>query len=80
MNRVSESYLANLINDLHAEENALFNPQQNKQLNNDDKLDKMMKQKAKLLSNIKYAAQTLKTHLEKIDYQEKNPKIKAVGI
>jgi hypothetical protein len=82
MNQITESYLANLIKDLHNAENELFAPQNGhaNPLMQDDKLTKLKQLKAKQISNIKYNAQRLKELLEKIDYQIKNPKIKPVGI
>jgi hypothetical protein len=82
MNQLTESYLANLIKDLHNAENELFAPQNNhaNPLMQDDKLIKLKQLKAKQISNLKYNAQKLKELLEKIDYQIKNPKIKPVGI
>jgi hypothetical protein len=82
MNQLTESYLANLIKDLHNAENELFAPQNShtNPLMQDDKLTKLKQLKAKQISNLKYNAQKLKELLEKIDYQIKNPKIKPVGI
>jgi len=81
MNRVNESYLTNLIKDLHHEENECFTPNPfSKTQMVDDKLNKLQEQKARQISNLKYQAQKLKQLIEKIDYQIKNPKIKAVGI
>jgi len=82
MNQLTESYLANLIKDLHNAENDFFNPQNNhaNPLMQDDKLQKLKQLKSKQISNLKYNAQKLKELLEKIDYQIKNPKIKPVGI
>jgi hypothetical protein len=81
MNQLTESYLANLIKDLHNAENDFFAPQNNNNpLMQDDKLIKLKQLKAKQISNLKYNAQKLKELLEKIDYQIKNPKIKPVGI
>lgn len=86
MNRVNETYLVNLINDLQNEESEYFksiNPSNRSPANkllNDDKLDKLRERQAKLLSQLKYNAQALKSHLEKVDHQIKNPKVKVVGI
>jgi len=81
MNQLTESYLANLIKDLHNAENELFAPQNHQTIQmQDDKLQKLKQMKAKQISNLKYNAQKLKELLEKIDYQIKNPKIKPVGI
>lgn len=82
MNRVNESYLDNLIRDLHFEENELFSKPMNQKADpmQDDKLIKLKQLKARQISNLKYNAQKLKELLEKIDYQIKNPKIKPVGI
>jgi hypothetical protein len=82
MNRVNESYLDNLIRDLHFEENELFSkpPNQKADPMQDDKLIKLKQLKARQISNLKYNAQKLKELIEKIDYQIKNPKIKPVGI
>jgi hypothetical protein len=80
MNRVNETYLDNLIRDLHNEENSFFTPNNQKTAYQDDKLTKLNQLKAKQISNLKYNAQKLKELIEKIDYQIKNPKIKPVGI
>jgi len=76
MAHLNESYLTNLIRDLHNAEHELFS----KSKVDDDKLVKLYQLKAKQLSNLKYNAQKLLELLEKIDYQQKNPKIKVVGI
>jgi len=82
MNQINESYLDNLIRDLHYAENELFNKQPNQKPDpmQDDKLIKLKQQKAQKISNLKYNAQKLKELIEKIEYQIKNPKIKPVGI
>jgi hypothetical protein len=80
MNRINETYLDNLIRDLHGEEHAFFSPNSHKTEYPDDKLTKLNQLKVKQISNLKYNAQKLKEIIEKIDHQIKNPKIKAVGI
>ena len=80
MNRINESYLDNLIRDLHNEENSFFTPTNQKSALQDEKLIKLNQLKAKQISNLKYNAQKLKELIEKIDYQIKNPKIKQVGV
>lgn len=80
MSQINESYLGNLIRDLHNAEHELFNPNSHQSKAEDDKLVKLYQQKAKQISILKYQSQKLKELLEKIDYQIKNPKIKPVGI
>jgi hypothetical protein len=79
MSQINESYLTQLIRDLHQAENELFLSNGGKQYQ-DDKLIKLIQSKAKQISNIKYNAQKLKEIIDKIKYQIDNPKIKAVGI
>lgn len=74
---VNESYLTNLIRDLHNAEHELFNPTHK---TDDEKLVKLFQMKARQISNLKYTAQKLVELLEKIDYQIRNPKLKVVGI
>jgi hypothetical protein len=51
----------------------------NKHLN-DPKLEKLKERKTKLISQLKYNATALKSLLDNIEYQIKNPKIKIVGV
>lgn len=73
---MNESYLTNLVRDLHNAEHELFS----KNKVEDDKLVKLYQLKAKQLSNLKYNAQKLLELLERIEYQIRNPKLKVVGI
>jgi len=77
MSHVNESYLNNLIRDLHTAENELFNPMHKTE---DEKLVKLFQLKARQISHLKYNAQKLAELLERIKYQKENPKIKVVGI
>jgi len=77
MAQMNESYLTNLIRDLHNAEHELFSQQKRVE---DEKLVKLNQLKAKQISNLKYNAQRLLELLEKIDYQVRNPKLKVVGI
>lgn len=77
MTQINESYLTNLIRDLHNAEHELFSQQKRVE---DEKLVKLNQMKAQKLSNLKYNAQKLLELLEKIDYQVRNPKLKVVGI
>jgi len=77
MAQMNESYLTNLIRDLHNAEHELFSQQKRVE---DEKLVKLSQLKAKQISNLKYNAQKLLELLEKIDYQVRNPKLKVVGV
>jgi hypothetical protein len=84
MSRVNDSYLTNLITDLGTEETDCFKTINKQGFNQnkvkDDKLERMIERQAKLLSQLKYNANALKSHLEKMKYHIENPKIKVVGI
>jgi hypothetical protein len=80
MTQINETYLTNLIRDLHNAEHELFNPHSHHTKIDDEKLVKLNQLKAKQISNLKYNAQKLVELMEKIDYQIRNPKIKPVGI
>lgn len=77
MSHVNQSYLTNLIRDLHNAEHDLFNPTHKTE---DEKLVKLFQQKARQISSLKYNVQKLVELMEKIQYQKENPKIKVVGI
>jgi hypothetical protein len=77
MSHVNQSYLTNLIRDLHNAEHELFNPNHK---TDDEKLVKLLQQKARQISSLKFNVQKLVELLEKIEYQKENPKIKVVGI
>ena len=77
MSHVNQSYLTNLIRDLHNAEHELFNPTHKTE---DEKLVKLYQQKARQISSLKFNVQKLVELIEKIDYQKENPKIKVVGI
>jgi hypothetical protein len=77
MSHVNQSYLTNLIRDLHNAEHELFNPTHKTE---DEKLVKLFQQKARQISSLKFNVQKLVELIEKIDYQKENPKIKVVGI
>jgi len=77
MTHVNQSYLTNLIRDLHNAEHELFNPTHK---TDDEKLVKLFQQKARQISSLKFNVQKLVELIEKIQYQKENPKIKIVGI
>jgi len=77
MSHVNQSYLLNLIKDLHNAEHELFNPTHKTE---DEKLVKLFQQKARQISSLKFNVQKLVELIEKIDYQKENPKLKVVGI
>lgn len=77
MSHVNQSYLTNLIKDLHNAEHELFNPVHKTE---DEKLVKLFQQKARQISSLKFNVQKLVELLEKIQYQKENPKLKVVGI
>ena len=77
MSHVNQSYLTNLIKDLHNAEHELFNPTHKTE---DEKLVKLFQQKARQISSLKFNVQKLVELMEKINYQKENPKIKVVGI
>jgi hypothetical protein len=77
MSHVNQSYLTNLIKDLHNAEHELFNPTHK---TDDEKLVKLFQQKARQISSLKFNVQKLVELIEKINYQKENPKIKVVGI
>lgn len=77
MSHVNQSYLTNLIRDLHNAEHELFNPTHKTE---DEKLVKLYQQKARQISSLKFNVQKLVELMEKINYQKENPKIKVVGI
>lgn len=77
MSHVNQSYLTNLIRDLHNAEHELFNPTHKTE---DEKLVKLFQQKARQISSLKFNVQKLVELIEKIDYQKENPKLKVVGI
>jgi len=77
MSHVNQSYLTNLIRDLHNAEHELFNPSHKTE---DEKLVKLFQQKARQISSLKFNVQKLVELMEKIQYQKDNPKIKVVGI
>lgn len=77
MSHVNQSYLTNLIKDLHNAEHELFNPTHKTE---DEKLVKLFQQKARQISSLKFNVQKLVELMEKINYQKENPKLKVVGI
>lgn len=77
MSHVNQSYLTNLIRDLHNTEHELFNPTHKTE---DEKLVKLFQQKARQISSLKFNVQKLVELMEKIEYQKQNPKLKVVGI
>ncbi len=77
MSHVNQSYLSNLIKDLHNAEHELFNPTHKTE---DEKLVKLFQQKARQISSLKFNVQKLVELMERIQYQKENPKIKVVGI
>lgn len=77
MSHVNQSYLTNLIKDLHNAEHDLFNPTHKTE---DEKLVKLFQQKARQISSLKFNVQKLVELMEKIQYQKENPKLKVVGI
>jgi len=77
MSHVNQSYLSNLIKDLHNAEHELFNPTHKTE---DEKLVKLYQLKARQISSLKFNVQKLVELMERIQYQKENPKIKVVGI
>jgi len=77
MSHVNQSYLLNLIKDLHNAEHELFNPTHKTE---DEKLVKLFQQKARQISSLKFNVQKLVELMERINYQKENPKLKVVGI
>lgn len=78
---INEVYLDRLINDLHQEENQLFNTQNKNGKLQMPKVEKLTNKKIKLINQMKYNASTLKNVLNELENEIKNPtKVKAVGI
>lgn len=78
---INQVYLERLINDLHQEENQLFNTQTKIGKIQMPKVEKLNDRKMKLINQMKYTASTLKRVIDDLENEIKNPtKVKAVGI
>lgn len=78
---INQVYLERLINDLHQEENQLFNTQTKIGKIQMPKVEKLNDRKVKLINQLKYTASTLKRVMDDLENEIKNPtKVKAVGI